>query len=144
MEKKSTDPFAELLGDYSQRIRGDRWRPHIDVYETEKTLVVRVELAGVRKQDLKVSVENDRLQILGERLPPADADVLRHHQIEITFGPFECSLHVPMPFERDQVSARFEGGFLNVVLPKRLPTRRRIDVAGETDEAGALAPEDGS
>ena len=57
-------------------LRGDRWQPAIDVFETEKAIVVRVELAGVRGQDVRVTVDGEWLRIRGERRPPADADVL--------------------------------------------------------------------
>ncbi len=128
------DPGAELLGEFAEMLPGDRWRPVIDVFETEKAVVVRVELAGVRAGDLRVTVDGDWLRIRGERHPPPATDAQRLHRMEIAFGPFERSVQISVPFEREQVAANLEEGFLSVVLPKRAPGRRRIDVQAEDPE----------
>jgi len=98
----------------------------VDVFETEKAVVVRAEISGVRGEDIRVSVDGDLLRISGERRVPAGETVRRLHQMEIAFGPFERALRIQVPFERDQVSAHLEDGFLEVTLPKR--RARRIDV----------------
>jgi HSP20 family protein len=122
------DPTAELFGELSDGTPGDRWRPAIDVFETEKTIIVRVELGGVRAQDVKVTVDGDLLRIQGTRRAlPAEAAV-RLHRMEIAFGRFERSIRIAIPFERERVNATLEEGFLMVVLPKRQPVTRRIEV----------------
>ena len=63
---KRDDPFADLYGEFRDRLRGDRWQPDVDVFETEKAVVVRVELAGVRRDDLRVGVDGEALRISGE------------------------------------------------------------------------------
>ena len=96
--------------------------------------MVRVELAGVASADVKVTVDGNRLSIRGERkpaAPSADHDVQRLHQMEIAYGPFERSLKIQIPFDRDQVVASLEEGVLSVFLPKQGPTRRSIEVKGE-------------
>jgi HSP20 family protein len=120
------DPLTELFGEFAERLRGECWQPLLDVYETEKAVVVRVDLAGVRREDLRVSVEGDVLHLRGVRRPPEDAETQRLHQMEIAFGPFERSVRIGIPFERDQVSAHLEDGYLSVRLPKRGP--RTIEV----------------
>lgn len=90
--------------------------------------MVRVELAGVRNSDVRVTVDGEWLRIRGERRPPSHQEVQRLHQMEIAFGPFERTVRVAIPFERNQVSASLDEGFLNVVLPKSEPSRRRIEV----------------
>ncbi|HVP30566.1 MAG TPA: Hsp20/alpha crystallin family protein [Myxococcota bacterium] len=126
--KRRGDPLGGFFGELAERFRGDRWQPATDVIETEKALVVRLELAGVRIEDLRVTVEGDVVRVSGVRTPPATSDVQRLHQMEIAFGPFERTLHVNVPFEREGVSAHLEDGFLTVTLPKRLPQRRRIEI----------------
>ncbi len=125
---------SSLTPELRARVHSDGWQPAMDVFETEKTLVVRLDLAGVVAGDVRVTVDGEWLVVRGERRCPAEADLLRHHQLEILFGPFERRLRVPFPFERDQVAANLEEGFLTVVLPRRLPTRRRIEVQGESGE----------
>lgn len=118
------DPF----GNFSDRLGGSRWRPSVDVLETEKSIVVRFELAGVRISDLNVTVDGGQLRVSGVRRAAPDDGVQRLHQMEIAFGPFERVLRIEVPFERDGVSARLEDGFLTVELPKQTPRRVAVDV----------------
>jgi HSP20 family protein len=128
---KRDDPLAELLGEFADRLRGDRWQPDIDVYETEKAFVVRADLAGVRSEDLRVTVDGEELRIRGVRRGPEPGDLRRLHRMEIPSGPFERRLRVPVPFERDGVTAHLAEGFLTVTLPRRAPARVRVE--RETD-----------
>ncbi len=124
MEPRSPhDPF----GDFEDRLGGSRWRPAVDVFETEKAIVARFELAGVRIAELTVTVDGDRLRISGIRRAASTDGVQRLHQMEIAFGPFECVLRFEVAFERDQVSAHLEDGFLTVTLPKQSPRLLSVD-----------------
>lgn len=125
------DPLATWFGRFSEQLGGDRWQPAADVFETEKTIVVRLELSGVARDEVQVTVDGDVLRIRGIRRPRVDDDAQRLHQMEIASGPFERALRIGIPFERDQVAASLEEGMLRVVLPKRSTAPRRIDV--ETD-----------
>jgi HSP20 family protein len=122
------DPFAELFGERAGRRTGEGWQPSVDVFETEKAIVVRAEVAGATREDVRVTVDGDLLRIRGVRRPPAEAEVQRPHQMEIEYGPFERVIQVQIPFERDGVSAHLEEGLLTVTLPKRGPTRRQVPV----------------
>lgn len=135
--RRDRDPFGEgLFGEWlrplSERVGQDRWQPSADVYETEKAIVVRLELAGVVPGEVQVSVDGDVLRIRGRREPRLDADAQRLHQMEIAFGPFERALRIGIPFDRERVSAQIEEGFLRVTLPKRSAGSRRIDVENQS------------
>ncbi len=99
----------------------------MDVFESEKAVLVRVEISGVQGDDIRVSVDGELLRISGVRSMPADEDVHRLHQMEIAFGPFERALRIQVPFDRDLVSAHLEDGFLEVTLPKRRPQRIEVE-----------------
>jgi len=133
--RRREDPFAELYGELRDRLQGDRWQPDADVFETAKSVVVRVELAGVRSDDLRVTVDGDSLRIGGVRVAPEPADVRRLHQMEIATGPFERRLRIPIPFERDGVTAHLADGFLTVTLPKRGRVGRTVPIEREADDA---------
>jgi HSP20 family protein len=128
---KRNDPFAELYGEFSDRLRGDRWQPDVDVFETEKEIVVRVDLAGVRSGDLRVTVDGSMLRISGVRVTGDSSEVKRLHQMEIASGPFERRVRVPVAFDRDRVVAHLTDGFLTVSLSKRSPVRREVKVESE-------------
>jgi HSP20 family protein len=128
---KRNDPFAELYGEFSDRLRGDRWQPDVDVFETDKEIVVRVDLAGVRSSDLRVTVDGSMLRISGVRVSGDSSEVKRLHQMEIATGPFERRVRVPVAFDRERVAAHLSDGFLTVSLSKRLPVRREVKVESE-------------
>ena len=125
-DPKRNDPFAELYGEFSDRLRGDRWQPDVDVFETENEVVVLAEIAGIRSDDLRVTVDGEELRISGVRRVPERSDVKRLLQMEIAAGPFERRLRIPIPFDREKVSAHLSDGFLTVTLPRRIPLRRQV------------------
>jgi HSP20 family protein len=125
-DPRSNDPFSELYGEFSDRLRGDRWQPDIDVFETEEAIVVLAEIAGIRAEDLRVTVDGEMLRISGVRRVPERSDVKRLLQMEIAAGPFERRLRISLPFDRENVSAHLSDGFLTVTLPRRSPQRRQV------------------
>jgi HSP20 family protein len=110
-------------------LAGETWQPAVDIFETDSALVVRLEMAGVRAEDLKVNVDGEVLRIRGMRRTPDREPVQRLHQMEIAFGPFETALRLGVPFDRDGVAARLEDGLLEVRLPKRAPVRVEVETS---------------
>lgn len=129
MSESKRDPLAELFGEFTERLRGDRWQPDVDVYETDAAIVVRAEIAGVRNQDLSVSIDAQTLRIHGVRPAPEGPDVRRLHQMEIATGPFERRVRISIAFDKDRVSAHVGDGFLTVTLPKRNEGPRVVRVS---------------
>lgn len=103
----------------------------MDVFETDVAVIVRIEIPGVRGEDLRVNVDGSFLRIAGVRRVPAHLAVRRLLQMEIAFGPFERDVRIGVPFDRDRVSAQLEDGFLSVTLPKTRPVRREVSVESE-------------
>jgi HSP20 family protein len=125
---KKFDPFTELFGDLSDRYQGDRWQPSLDVFETESAVIARFEIAGVRKADLRVTIDGDLLCVRGIRKPKAEDGVQRLHQMEVAFGPFERTIHIEIPFDENRVDAHLEDGFLRITLPKLRSEPRSIEI----------------
>lgn len=125
---KSHDPVADLFGEFGDRLRGDRWLPDVDVFESTSHVVVRVELAGVRSEDLRVTVDGGTLRVSGVRRVIDRSDVKRLHQMEIATGPFERRVQIPVPIDRETVSANLADGFLTVVLPRRAAGPRQVEI----------------
>jgi HSP20 family protein len=103
---------------------GRFWQPAVDVHETETDVVVKMELAGGKADDLQVSLSSDDrvLTISGTRTEShSDREGrVRCHQLEIYFGPFERLVPLPaMPIDRDAIKAAYKDGFLTVMLPKK-------------------------
>jgi HSP20 family protein len=125
------DPLAQWFGRSSEQLGSDRWQPAADVYETDASIVVRLELAGFCGSEVSVTVDGDILRIRGVRSPRIDGDAQRLHQMEIASGPFERAIRIGIPFERDRVTASLEEGLLRVVLPKKASGPRRIGIETE-------------
>jgi HSP20 family protein len=130
MQSMSDDMFR---GFFDLPVSGGRfWSPPVDIHETEDSLLVKCEIAGVRPADLQVSLSADDryLTIAGMRKEPAveRAGRTRCHQIEIYFGPFERTVMLPKEVlvDRERLAAVYRDGFLIVTLPKSTtgPDRR--------------------
>lgn len=105
------------------------WAPAIDVFETPaKDLVIHADLPGLKREDIKVTFENDVLTIEGERaVPPVE----QFHRRERGFGSFRRSFTLPQTVDASRVSAAYENGVLSVTLPRREESRpRQIQVNG--------------
>jgi HSP20 family molecular chaperone IbpA len=100
------------------------WSPPTDVYETDVSFVVRVELAGMRESDFSINIDKNFLVISGVRV---DAQERRsYHQMEIRFGEFSSGVELPHGVNFDKAEAEYEDGFLTVILPKLVPTGIKI------------------
>jgi len=126
--QRDPDPLAPWFGRLTDRLGEASWQPAADVFETDRAIVVRLELAGVAGTDVSVTIDGDVLRIRGVRKPRVDAAAERLHQMEIASGPFERAIRIGVAFERDRVTAALEEGLLRVVLPKRSAGPRRIGV----------------
>lgn len=93
------------------------WMPPTDVYETEKEMVVRIEIPGIRIEDIAISVEQKNLIIRGTRSDPAGASRRTFRQMEINFGKFERAIPLTRPIDAEETSARYDKGFLIVRIP---------------------------
>jgi HSP20 family protein len=109
--------------------RADRFRPALDAWETEDAIVLQVELAGVRAEDVRLIVDGEYVQITGRRGVRYDAPPRRHLQMEISQGSFERVLRLRALYDPDAVTAALDAGILTVRFPLRgRPGPRNIPV----------------
>ena len=130
-DRSGSDLFAGFFGDFPDRLRGDRWQPDVDIFETEDALVVRLELPGVAKDQVRVHVDATSVRVSGQRQVPTGHAARRLHRMEIAFGPFERVVPISVPFDRDGVRAHLDEGFLDVIVPKRAISGRKVEVNSE-------------
>jgi HSP20 family protein len=95
------------------------WRPPIEVVECVEELVVRVEIAGLRHDDLHVKVEGDELNVRGERTVAYPKGPRVYHESRIRYGPFEVAVRLPFPVAVEAASAEYVDGLLNIRLPRQ-------------------------
>jgi HSP20 family protein len=94
------------------------WGPSVDVYETENEVVILIELAGVKEDEIEVAVDNKIVTIRGDRKDIKRGIRRTYSQMEILWGPFERNIPLTTNVDVSQVKAYYESGFLEIVLPK--------------------------
>jgi HSP20 family protein len=94
-----------------------QWVPNTDVYSTDNGLVIKVELAGMRSENLEITVEGQRLRICGSRPDGCRAPKCSFLVMEISYGPFESVLELPSGYDLSQAKATYVNGFLRIDVP---------------------------
>ncbi|MDZ7372763.1 MAG: Hsp20/alpha crystallin family protein [candidate division KSB1 bacterium] len=123
------DEFNRMVDEFFGRwpsLRGETgtlWVPAMDVYETDEGIVVKAELPGVRKEDLKISVDNNILTIRAEKKQDAPKDVSCYYCSERVFGTFQRSFTLPNTADATRVKATYRDGVLVIEIPKKEEAR---------------------
>ena len=105
------------------------WTPAVDVIENDNEYIVRVELPGVNKNDLKITLESNVLTIAGEKKAEEEVKREDYHRIERTYGSLQRSFTLPTMVNADKIDTLFQDGILRVTLPKAEEARpRQIEV----------------
>ncbi len=94
------------------------WKPVVDIYENEDTVVVKAELPGVDKKDIKVDLKDGVLTLTGERSHEKEVEKENYCRKERAFGRFHRSFTVPTEIDPDKIKAEFKDGVLTVEIPK--------------------------
>jgi HSP20 family protein len=147
MKKTRWDPFRELE-EMSSRLNrffnqtsprqlsedgGETladWAPAIDIQETDGEYLIHADLPAVKKEDVKVSVQDGILEVEGERKQEKEEKGRKFHRIERSYGRFVRRLALPTDVDQQQVAAEFKDGVLVVHLPKSVVAKpRTIDVS---------------
>jgi HSP20 family protein len=141
------DPFRELaaMQDRMARLFGDvylrdedtgfrgSWTPAVDIFETDShDLVLKVELPGMTREDIEVTVENSTLVLKGQKKFDHEVKEDQYRRVERAYGQFHRSFTLPSTVDTSKVSADFKNGILTVKLPFREEAKPRsinVDVA---------------
>ncbi|MFL5658829.1 MAG: Hsp20/alpha crystallin family protein [Ktedonobacteraceae bacterium] len=111
--------------------RSATWRPLADIRESAEMVMVKIELAGMKEEEIDVTLYEDALVVSGERHEePEHNENVYYHEAQIRYGPFRIEVLLLLPIDREGVKARYENGFLWVDLPKlpqNKPERVRIE-----------------
>ncbi len=101
----------------------------MDIRETDEAYIVEADVPGIKKEDVKIEVNEDVLTIRGERKVEQEEKKKDYHRMERQYGSFRRSVSIPSGIQHDAVKAKFDDGVLRVTLPKREDTKpRRIEV----------------
>lgn len=105
------------------------WAPAVDISETPKEYVIKAELPGLKKEEVKVTLQNGVLTLSGERKSEKDSQDEKFHRVERTYGSFTRSFALPEDVATDRVSAECKDGIVTVRVGRsEAPKPRSIEV----------------
>lgn len=106
------------------------WMPSVDISETDTAYLIKGEIPGVKKEDVKVTIQDGMLTIQGERKQEKEEKGKKFHRVECCYGSFMRSFRVPDDADENSVKAEFKDGMLNVTLAKSEKAKpRQINVS---------------
>ena len=115
-------PFLNSFCKESQAEKNDSemvsWLPSTDVYDTQDDYVLKMEIPGLEKQDVKIEVENDTLAVSGERKEEKDVKADEFHRSERRSGKFYRSFRLPQHTDAKTINASMKDGILELRIPK--------------------------
>lgn len=123
------DPFGDVDGvlqryarggDWPFRggVTGEDWTPRVDISETDKNFCIKAEVPGVKREDVKISIEDRVLSIRGESRQEKEDKDEKMHRIERFYGSFSRSFTLPENIDISKIDASFKDGVLILDLPK--------------------------
>jgi HSP20 family protein len=94
------------------------WSPAVDIAEHDDQYVVKMELPGVSKEEVKITLESNILTVRGEKKQEKETKKENYHRVERSYGSFQRSFTLPTNVKNDKIDASFKDGVLNIKLPK--------------------------
>ncbi|MEA3222348.1 MAG: Hsp20/alpha crystallin family protein [Thermodesulfobacteriota bacterium] len=110
--------FEDSLGNRNRLMAPGEWIPPVDIFEDEKSIVLKAELPGMKKEDITLNVSGSVLTISGEKHFEHEENREHYHMIERHYGAVKRSFSIPEIVDSDKIEARYEKGVLEVVFPK--------------------------
>jgi HSP20 family protein len=104
--------FRSIQGSRDTRPSGRLWCPAADVYRTSDGWIVKVDLAGIRPEDIKITIDGRLLRISGSRRDGICGEGVSHYQLEITYSRFEKMIQFPRSIEHASITRDYHDGLL--------------------------------
>jgi HSP20 family protein len=105
------------------------WSPAVDIAEHDDGYVVKMEIPGVDKNDVKITMQDNTLTVRGEKKQERESRGSNYHRVERSFGAFQRSFTLSSSVKPEKIDASFKDGILNIELPKAEESKpKQIDV----------------
>jgi HSP20 family protein len=135
--------FNNLGGKFEENLVSGKWTPQVDIYEDKNAIALEADLPGVKPEDVKISLENFKLTVSGERKFEHEENQNSWHRAERGYGSFTRSFSLPTSVNVDGVKAEFKNGVLRITLPKREEVKaRQIQVEVKGNGVPGQAPQE--
>lgn len=121
--------FDDFNRDFDMENTTAMWMPRLDLSETDDSFVMRVDLPGLKPEDVEITLQDDQLVVRGERERSTSESRENYHRAERSYGSFFRALTLPRNADRERIEADFENGVLTIAMPKTAESQpRRIEV----------------
>jgi HSP20 family protein len=118
-----------------ERTHANAWVPSADVYAKDEDLIIRLALAGVRREDVEITLHDNVLSVSGERDRDLDEEEVSFYVHELYYGVFRRSMTLPSGVDEGKISAEFYNGLMEITVrgaaaaaePRRIEIRERSD-----------------
>ena len=129
--------FQDFAGD-GQTVTAAAFAPAVDVYENGEKVVLKLDVPGIKEEDLDIRVENQTLSVRGERKFEAEEKEENFHRIERRYGSFFRSFSLPTTVDTENVNASYNAGVLKLELKKKASAQpRQIKVGSAAGSNGS-------
>jgi HSP20 family protein len=117
MDRLFQDSMTRNRG-YEESLAPGFWSPPVDIYETDESVILKAELAGLNKNDVTIEIKDSTLVLRGERKFEKDIKEENYHRIERSYGAFSRTFSLPQTVDHSGVTATFKDGLLEITIPK--------------------------
>ena len=107
------------------------WVPNTDVYVTDGSIIIKVELAGMQRENLELTIDGPRIRISGQRPDGCRPPQCKFLVMEINYGGFESVIELPHGYDLTQAKAAYQNGFLRIDVPMGSQAPRTILVSDD-------------
>jgi HSP20 family protein len=112
--------FDDFLGRPLMRTEWSEgvWNPSVDISETKDNVLIKAEMPGLNKEDVKISMQDNMLTLTGEKKQEKEEKETNYHRVERSYGAFSRSFSLPTSVKSDKIRATYKDGILSITLPK--------------------------
>lgn len=131
---REMDSFINEMNNFVERLPFGLGRitgPRVDVYQTEKDVIVKAEIPGVSKEDLNVYIDENMIRLSGQTKRDEEYKDDNIYRSERYYGSFSRTIPLPVEVKSEKASAEYRDGILKITVPKAEPGKikgRRIDI----------------
>jgi HSP20 family protein len=130
LQNRVNSLFQDFAGD-SEPVTTASFAPAVDVFENAEKVVLKLDIPGIKEEDLDIRVENQALTVRGERKFEAEEKEENFHRIERRYGSFYRSFSLPTSVDTENVAASYDAGVLKLELKKKASAQpRQIKIGG--------------
>jgi len=138
LQNRVNSLFQDFAGE-SEPVTTASFAPAVDVFENAEKVVLKLDIPGIKEQDLDIRVENQALTVRGERKFEAEEKEENFHRIERRYGSFYRSFSLPTSVDTENVQASYEAGVLKLELKKKASAQPRQIKIGSGNTVSAAA-----